>query len=80
MGCPSVAAHVALIIGVLCDVVSHHFLRSGVLQWRPINRSRRFLILRYEPSFQSNANDPGNIPPAVVARLAPETRELIQGG
>ena len=29
--------------------------RSGVLQWRPKDRSRRFLILRYEPAFQSNA-------------------------
>jgi hypothetical protein len=45
-------------------------LTHGVLRWRPMDRSRRFLIFRYEPSFQSNASDPGNIPPTVVARLA----------
>ena len=81
-------------------------MQHGVLQWRPKDRSRRFLILRYEPTFQSNWSDAGNIPPSgklnqrlirsrkarslealnwaldttVVARLAPETQELIQGG
>jgi hypothetical protein len=34
-------------------------LTHGVLQWRPVDKSRRFLILRYEPAFQGNASDPG---------------------
>ena len=39
-------------------------MQHGVLQWRPKDRSRRFLILRYEPTFQSNWSDAGNIPPS----------------
>ena len=47
---------------------------QGVLPWKPTDRRRRMLVLRYRPHHRQS----GPIPEAVIQRLAPETRELVE--
>ena len=51
-------------------------LTHGVMPWVPQDRARRTLMLRYQQQTQPPHNNPP-IGPAVIERLAPETRELI---
>ena len=46
----------------------------GSLPWRPTDRQRRVLVLRYSPH-DGPARPNGN-PPEILARLSPETVEL----
>ena len=54
---------------IISELVAH-----GALSWRPENRDRRFLTLRYSTQFMGD-KDP--FPDGVKANLSPETRELI---
>ena len=49
-------------------------LTHGVLPWKPTDRQRRMLVLRYRPHHRQA----GPIPDAIKQRLAPETRELLE--
>ena len=55
-------------------------LTHGVLIWRPRDRDRRFLMLRYVPQFVGPTDDnlPFPFPDEILERLSPETRELIE--
>ena len=55
-------------------VVISELLTHGALIWKPTDRERRFLILRYNPQYFYYRN---GIPDEVLPRLSPETRELI---
>ena len=57
-------------------VIMPEALTHGVMPWAPTDRARRTLMLRYQLQTMPPHNNPP-IGPAVVARLAPETRELI---
>ena len=56
-------------------VVITELLTHGVLIWKPEDRDRRFLILRYRPQHMLSLN---MFPEEIKARLSPETRELIE--
>ena len=45
----------------------------GVLQWKPKDRSRQFLILRYRPQYEGKVS----LPQVIIDRLTPETQELV---
>ena len=51
----------------------------AVLPWRPRDRPRRTLMLRYQPQWLHDSHDdPSRTwPPTVLERLAPETLELL---
>ena len=56
-------------------------LTHGVLVWKPKDRDRRFLILRYKTQFfqdERGLRDP--FPPEVMDRLSPETKALAAHG
>ena len=56
-------------------------LTHGVLAWKPEDRDRRFLILRYKTQFfldERGIRDA--FPPEVMARLSPETKALAAYG
>ena len=55
-------------------VIITESLTHGALAWRPADRMRRILVLRYHLQTQGQS---GGIPEEVVARLSPETVELI---
>lgn len=55
-------------------VVMPECLTHGVLPWKPVDRQRRMLVLRYRPHHRQA----GPIPDAIKQRLAPETRELLE--
>ncbi len=56
-------------------VIIPECLTHGVLPWKPVDRQRRVLTLRYRPHHRQ----PGRpIPEAVKERLAPETLELLE--
>nr|DAC82023.1 TPA_exp: hydroxylase [uncultured bacterium] len=58
-------------IVILCELVTH-----GALQWKPVDRTRRFLTLRYMT--QNKFTDYNSaLPEEIKERLSPETRELI---
>ena len=60
-------------------IVMSELLTHGVLIWKPHERYRRFLILRYKTQFfQDNRGNRNPFPPEVTERLSPETRELAQ--
>ena len=48
-------------------------LTHGVLQWKPTERDRRLLILRYRPQYEGRAS----LPQEIIERLSPETQELV---
>ena len=49
-------------------------LTHGILHWKPEDRDRRFLILRYQPQYAGQ----GTFPQEILDRLSPETRELTE--
>ena len=55
-------------------VIITESLTHGALAWRPTDRMRRILVLRYHLQTQGQS---GGIPEEVVSRLSPETVELI---
>ena len=61
-------------------VIISELLTHGVLIWRPRDRDRRFLMLRYMPQFvgPTDENLPFPFPDEILGRLSPETRELIE--
>lgn len=61
-------------------VIISELLTHGVLRWRPEGRDRRFLMLRYVPQYIGPTDDnlPFPFPDEILARLSPETRELIE--
>ena len=60
-------------------IVMSELLTHGVLIWKPRERYRRFLILRYKTQFfQDSRGQREAFPPEVMERLSPETRELVQ--
>ena len=48
-------------------------LTHGVLRWRPTDRDRRLLILRYKPQYMGKSS----FSSAILDRLSAETLELI---
>ena len=48
-------------------------LTHGVLRWKPTDRSRQMLILRYRPQYEGNVS----LPQEIIDRLSPETQELV---
>ena len=58
-------------------VIISELLTHGVLVWKPKDRDRRFLILRYMPQYTTYGTfDP--FPDEIKAKLSPETLELIE--
>lgn len=55
-------------------VVISELLTHGVLRWKPKDRDRRFLILRYRPQYEGKVG----LPEAIVNRLSPEVQELTK--
>ncbi len=53
----------------MSEMVSH-----GALNWKPQDRDRRFLTLRYAPQFIASN---GKFPDEILERLSPETNELV---
>ena len=52
----------------MSELVTH-----GVLRWKPTDRSRQMLILRYRPQYEGNVS----MPQEIIDRLSPETQELV---
>lgn len=62
-------------------VIITEMLTHGVLVWKPKDRDRRFLILRYKPHyFQDDRGIREAFPQEVMARLSPETQALAAYG
>lgn len=55
-------------------IVMTEMLAHGTLQWRPTDRVRRTLVLRYRPQFKGQPHD---LPDALRQRLSPEIRQLM---
>ena len=55
-------------------VIMPECVTHGVLPWKPVDRQRRVLTLRYRPHHRQA----GDIPEGVKERLAPETQELLE--
>lgn len=55
-------------------VVMTEMLAHGTLQWKPKDRLRRVLVLRYRPQFKGQ---PSFVTEAIRDRLSPETQELM---
>jgi hypothetical protein len=56
-------------------VVTSELMTHGILEWRPKDRMRRFLVLRYKPQ---HPGLPIPFPEEIRTRLSPETQELIE--
>lgn len=56
-------------------VIISELLTHGTLPWKPANRDRRTLVLRYLPQYYGNTI---NLPEEIKARLSPETLELME--
>lgn len=56
-------------------LVTSELMTHGILEWRPKDRIRRILVLRYRPQ---HTGLPLPMPDEVRARLSPETLELIE--
>jgi len=54
---------------IMTEMVAH-----GTLQWRPKDRMRRTLVLRYRPQYKGQ---PHALPESIRAHLWPETLELM---
>jgi len=54
-------------------VIISESLTHGALPWRPRDRKRLILVLRYRPQASSG----GPLPEEIVERLLPEVRELV---
>ena len=55
-------------------VIISELLTHGALPWRPKNRYRCVLVLRYRPQHRGESS----IPESVKSRLSPETLELLE--
>ncbi len=58
-------------------VIISELLTHGTLPWKPVERDRRVLILRYRPQYCTTFSSL-QIPAEIRGRLAPETRELVE--
>ena len=62
-------------------VLITEMLTHGVLVWKPQDRDRRFLILRYKTQFFQDERGIREVfPPEVMERLSPETQALAAYG
>ena len=61
-------------------VVMSELMTHGALHWKPTDRDRRFLLMRYVPQFMgvTDNNLAFPFPEEILARVSPETRELIE--
>ena len=57
-------------------VIITELLTHGSMYWKPEERDRRFLVLRYMPQYLLAHG--GSYPEAIVGRVSPETRELME--
>ena len=55
-------------------IVMTEMLAHGTLQWKPTDRQRRTLVLRYRPQYK-NRTGPSE---AIQERLSPQVRELME--
>ena len=55
-------------------VVMTEMLAHGTLQWKPKDRLRRILVLRYRPQFKGQ---PSVVTEPIRNRLSPEIQELM---
>ena len=55
-------------------IIMPECLTHGVLPWKPADRQRRMLVLRYRPHHRQV----GPVPDAIKQQLAPETQELLE--
>ena len=60
-------------------VIMTELTTHGALKWKPTDRTRSFLMMRYVPQFvgSTDENLPFPIPEEVTSRLSPKTQELI---
>jgi ectoine hydroxylase-related dioxygenase (phytanoyl-CoA dioxygenase family) len=58
-------------------LVTSEAMTHGILEWRPTDRMRRILVLRYKPQ---HTGQPTPLPDEVRGRLSPETLELMEMG
>ena len=60
---------------VLTELTVH-----GALTWKPADRNRAFVMMRYAPQYvgSTDGNLPFPIPAEVTSRLLPQTQELIE--
>ena len=60
-------------------VIMAELTTRGALKWKPTDRSRSLLMMRYVPQFvgSTDENLPFPIPEEVTSRLSPKTQELI---
>ena len=56
-------------------IITTEMMTHGILEWQPKDRIRRMLVLRYKTQFAGLVQP---YPDEIVARLSPETLELIQ--
>ena len=56
-------------------MVTSELMTHGILEWRPMDRIRRILVLRYKPQHAGLAMP---FPDGIKAMLSPETLELIE--
>ena len=56
-------------------IVTSELMTHGILEWRPGDRIRRILVLRYKPQHAGLAMP---FPDEIKAVLSPETLELIE--
>ena len=54
-------------------VIISELLTHGVLRWKPKDRDRRFLVLRYFPQYSGRHS----FPQPILDQLSPETLELV---
>ncbi|HHZ89045.1 TPA: hypothetical protein EYN65_00545 [Candidatus Poribacteria bacterium] len=54
-------------------VIMTEMLVHGTLQWKPEDRLRRTLVLRYRPQFKGQTA----VPDVLQSRLSPQTKELM---
>ena len=54
-------------------IVMTEMLAHGTLQWKPTDRQRRTLVLRYRPQYRNRTG----APEAIQERLSPQVRELM---
>lgn len=56
-------------------VIISELLTHGTMPWKPTDRIRRCLVLRFTPQHYGN---PDSVPEEIKTRLSPETLELVQ--
>jgi ectoine hydroxylase-related dioxygenase (phytanoyl-CoA dioxygenase family) len=56
-------------------IVTSELMTHGILEWQPKDRIRRIIVLRYKPQYAGLVQ---SYPDEIIARLSPETQELIE--